>query len=180
MISVLFFIVAIVGAAVQLVVQKRERTPERIVEVLLLWILVVPIGVGSIFSALAHLFYPEQVAASIGWQTSPFQRENAFGDLGYGVLGVLCIWMRGKFWEATVIMSSISLLGDAYGHIYEMVVNNNHSPNNTGALLVMDIVIPIVAIVLLLLLRAMQRRRWTSAGNGLSDSLVAASQQRTQ
>lgn len=157
--AVIFFAIALIGAAIQLFAQKRPRTPERIVEVFLVWQLAVSIGLGSIFGALAHLFYPEQVARMIGWQTSPFQRENAFGDLGYGVPGVLCIWLRGRFWDATVIMASISLLGDAYGHIYELVVHNNHAPDNAGAILYMDIIGPLVAIALLLALRAVQRRK---------------------
>jgi hypothetical protein len=159
MISLILLLVALIGAVAQLALQKRPQTSERVLEVLLLWILVVPIGIGSIFAAMAHLFAPQQTAASIGWATSPFQRENAFGDLGYGVLGVLCIWIRGRFWEATVIMASISLLGDAYGHIYELVINNNHSPNNSGVLLYMDIFVPLLAIVLLVALRTLQQRR---------------------
>jgi hypothetical protein len=159
----LFFVIAIVGAAIQLVLQRRERTRERVLEVFLVWVLAVAIGAGTILAGLVHLFFPEQVAASIGWQTSPFQRENAFADIGYGILGVLCIWIRGTFWEATVIMASVSLLGDAYGHIYEVVVNHNYAPNNTGMLLAMDIIIPVVAIVLIILLRIEQRRTRTSA-----------------
>jgi hypothetical protein len=163
MFSVVLFVIAFIGAAVQIALQKQPRTPERILEVCFVWLAVIAIGVGSIFSALAHLFAPAQTAQSIGWATSPFQRENAFGDLGYGVLGLLCIWLRGNFWEATVIMSSISLLGDAYGHIYELVVNHDYAPNNTGALLAMDIVVPVTAIVLLMLLRLAQRQHATGS-----------------
>jgi hypothetical protein len=117
----IFFLIGLVGAAVQLAVQKRERTRARVLEVFLVWLLATG-GAVSILAGLSHIFFAKQVAASIGWETSPFQRENAFADIGYGVLGVLCIWIRGTFWEATVIMTSISLLGDAYGHVYEMVV----------------------------------------------------------
>ena len=156
MFALVFFVAALIGAAVQLAVQKRERTKERVLEVLLVWLLALALGVTSIFGALAHLFYPAQVAHMIGWEPSPFQRENAFGDLGYGVLGVLCIWIRGNFWLATVIMASISLLGDAYGHVYELVVNNNHAPDNSGAILYMDILLPLVLIVLLAFYRSVR------------------------
>jgi hypothetical protein len=54
-------------------------------------------------------------------------------------------------------MSSISLLGDAYGHIYEINVNHNYSPNNSGPLLLMAIFLPLFAILLLVLLRISQR-----------------------
>jgi hypothetical protein len=160
MFAVIFFVIALIGATVQVFVQKRPRTRARVLEVVLVWQLAVSVGVGSIFAAAAHLFFPDQVARSIGWATgSPFQMENAFGDLGYGALGVLCIWFRNKFWEATVIMSSISLLGDAYGHIYQLVAHNDHAPDNAGAILYMDIIIPLVVIVLLVALRATAERQ---------------------
>ena len=38
-------------------------------------------------------------------------------DLTVGVLGVLCIWLRGNFWLATAIANAVWLLGDAIGHI---------------------------------------------------------------
>jgi hypothetical protein len=157
--SISFPVIALAGAAIQLAVENRPRTTERVLEILLVWILSVALGVGLILGALAHLFRPEQVAESIGWQTSPFQRENAFGGLAFGVLGVLCIWLRGNFWDAMVIGSSISLLGDAYGHIYELVVHNNHAPGNAGVILYTDIIVPVVAIILLILLRSAQHRQ---------------------
>jgi hypothetical protein len=160
--ALLFFVVALAGAAIQLALQKRERTRARVLEVFLVWLLATG-GVGSILAGLSHIFFARQVAASIGWEPSPFQRENAFADIGYGVLGLLCIWIRGIFWEATVIMTSISLLGDAYGHVYEMVVNHDYAPNNTGMLLAMDIIGPVVLIVLLILLRLEERKERTQA-----------------
>jgi hypothetical protein len=148
--SLLFLLIALFGAAIQLLIQRRGLTAQRMLEVLLLWLLVVPIGIGSIVGALAHMFIPDQVATSIGWGTgSPFQLENAFGDLGVGVLGVLCIWFRGSFWTATVIMASISLLGDAYGHIYQLVAHHDTAPNNSGVILYTDIIVPLLAILLL-------------------------------
>jgi hypothetical protein len=55
-------------------------------------------------------------------------------------------------------MASISLLGDAYGHIVEIVLNHDYAPNNTGLLLAMDIVVPVLAIILLILYRLAQRK----------------------
>jgi uncharacterized protein DUF6790 len=149
MFALAFFIAALAGAAIQLGVQKRDRTRERMLDVLLVWLLAFALGVTAIFAGLAHLTFPAQIAQRIGWETSPFQREVAFADLGYGVLGVLCIWLRGNFWFATIIMSSIALLGDAYGHIFELVVHNNHAPDNAGLTLYMDIILPVVLILLI-------------------------------
>src|SRR5581483_7412593 len=119
MTAVVLILVGLVAAGVHIQVEKRPRTAARVFELLVLYQLVLVVGVGSVTAALLHIFAPDQTAQSIGWATgSPFQYENAFGDLGYGILGILCIWMRGKFWDATVIMSSISLIGDGCLHIY--------------------------------------------------------------
>jgi len=153
----IFLVIALVGAAVHLLVQKGPRTPARILEILLVWLLVVGIGVSSIFGAMGHLFMPDEVARSIGWPTgSPFQRENAFGDLGVGVLGVLCIWKRGNFWDAAAIMSAILFFGDAYGHVFEWVAHHDTAPNNIGAPLYADIIVPLLVLILLIAYRQLQ------------------------
>lgn len=155
MFAVIFFIIALIASFVHYRL-RGPHTRARLIELLLVYQLAITIGFGGVFGALAHLFAPKYTADQIGWATSPFQRENAFGDLGIGVLGILCTWLRGNFWNATVIMASISLLGDAYGHIYELVVNHNHHPDNSGAILYMDIIAPLVAIGLLLAWRRLQ------------------------
>lgn len=158
MLALILFFVALLAAAIHILLDKRPRTQARVLELLLLYQLVLSIGVSSIAAAVLHLFAPDATAQSIGWATgSPFQYENAFGDLGYGLLGVLCIWMRGKFWDATVIMASVSLIGDGCLHIYELVVHNNHAVNNAGPTLYMDLIGPLVVIVLLLAYRWAQR-----------------------
>jgi hypothetical protein len=120
-----------------------------VVEILLAWGLAVLIGVNGIVGAAFHVFMPDYTARLIGWATgSPFQFENAMGDLAMGVLGVLCIWIRGRFWLATVIASSIQLLGDAYGHIYQLVAHNDTAPYNVGPILYSDILFPAAVIVL--------------------------------
>jgi hypothetical protein len=75
-----------------------------------------------------------------------FQTEVGFGDLALGVAAVLCIWFRDRYWLAIVVVATISLWGDAFGHIHQEIVNDNHDPDNTGPVLYADIVVPLVAI----------------------------------
>jgi hypothetical protein len=129
---------------------------ERIVEIFLLTFLVLSVGIGSIWAFIGHVFVSSQVAANIGWAPgSPFQLEVAFANLSIGVLGILCYWMRGNFWTATVISSSIFLLGAAYGHIINMLQFANYAPGNAGAVLYMDIIGPIILIALLIVYKVM-------------------------
>jgi hypothetical protein len=96
----------------------------------------------------------DQTARAIGWPTgNPFQSEVAVANLVVGVLGILCYWIRGDFWLATVIATSVWLLGDAVVHIYHIVVNHNYHPGNAGLPFYFDILLPLLLIVLLIIYR---------------------------
>ena len=88
------------------------------------------------------------VALYSGWPASPFEMQLGNVNLGYGVLGILCIWRGDDFWLATIVGSSIWLLGDGIGHIADLILNNNTAPGNIGVPLYTDIIIPIALIVL--------------------------------
>lgn len=48
------------------------------------------------------------------------------------------------FWLATIVVLTIQYVGDAAGHIYYWVVENNTNPYNIGVPLWTDILLPIV------------------------------------
>jgi hypothetical protein len=64
-------------------------------------------------------------------------------------LGILCYWIRGNFWVATVIAFSVQWLGAAVVHIRDVVVAANYAPNNAGMTLYLDILMPMILIGLL-------------------------------
>jgi hypothetical protein len=137
-------------------ITSRALNSKRTVEIFLISFLVISVGFGSIWAFIGHFFLSAQVAANIGWASgSPFQSEVAFANLSIGVLGVLCYWIRDNFWTATVIFSSIFLLGDAYGHIINMIQYSNYAPGNAGSVLYMDIIGPVILIVLLIAYKSM-------------------------
>lgn len=147
----IFLIVTLIGAVLHLFLSKAERTKNRIIEILLLWILVVMIGLGSIWAFMGHVFMADMVAAMIGWPAgNPFQLEVGIANLSYGILGLLCWKFRDNFWTATVIAVSTFYLGDAYIHVVNMMQTGNMAPGNAGYALYMDIIVPIVLIVLLI------------------------------
>jgi len=137
---------------------NKDLNKIRIVEIFLLSFLVISVGIGGIWAFIGHAFLPAQVAANIGWPVSPFQLEVAFANLAVGVLGILCYWIRDNFWTATVISSSIFLLGDAYGHIVNIVLFANNASGNSGSVLYMDIFGPIILIALLIIYKRMQKQ----------------------
>lgn len=170
-----FFFLTIFVAILYIFISKFKNKPlgkKRIVEIFLLTFLVLSVGIGSIWAFIGHYFLSAQVAASIGWASgNPFQQEVAFANLAIGVLGVLCYWIRGNFWTATVISSSIFLLGDSYVHIINMLQFANYAPGNAGSVLYMDIIGPIIIIILLIVYRAMEKEDIKNSIKSIENSI---------
>jgi hypothetical protein len=147
MLQVFFAVLAIAAASVHLVISPRRRSgPVAIVRTYLLYLLFIYVGLMGLFTAYYHVFRPIEASASIGWSTSPYEYEVGMADLTVGVLGVLCLIYRDGFWLATAIADAVWLLGDAVGHIRELVVHNNHAENNAGIFLVFELAMPVLIL----------------------------------
>jgi disulfide bond formation protein DsbB len=136
------FVVAIAVAAL-----RRGHGPAA--ERFLAWILLLPIGITGLWAGLFHVFFPATAAAHIGWQTSPFQFEVGMADLAIGVTACLAFWRDLPFKAAAVCAAAIFLLGDAVGHVRQMMVAGNFAPGNAGVPFYMDVICPLLAIALL-------------------------------
>lgn len=110
-----------------------------------------PIGVTGLWAGISHVFFPATAAAHIGWQVSPFQFEVGMADLAIGVTAVAAFWQNLSFKAAAVCAASVFLLGDAIGHVREMMVAGNFAPGNAGLPFYMDIICPLLAIVLVII-----------------------------
>jgi hypothetical protein len=159
----IFLIVLILGIILQLFLSKKPKTKNRIIEVVLLWLLFVMVGLSSIWGFIGHAFLPAQIAASIGWPAgNPFQFEVAMANLSYGILGILCLKFRDNFWVATIIAISVFYFGAAYGHLMDIMKNANYAPGNAGFPLYFDIILPILLIVLLIAYQITKPQQKTS------------------
>jgi hypothetical protein len=158
MLQVFFAVVALVAASVHLTFSpKRRGSSTTIVGTYLIYLLFIYVGLMGLFTAYYHVFRPLEASASIGWATSPFEYEVGMADLTVGVLGVLCLVFRDGFWLATAIADAVWLLGDAVGHIREMVVHNNHAENNAGIFLVLELAMPVLILGLVFYHRRLTR-----------------------
>lgn len=122
------------------------------VEAFLLAYLVCVVGLQGLWAFLGHYFRPDEVASFIGWPAgNPFQREVAFANLSYGIVGLLCLWFRGGFWIAASLGISVFMLGAAFGHVKGIRETQNRSPGNSGAMLLTDILTPVILLILVVL-----------------------------
>ena len=150
MVSLVFLVLGLVVGAVRVYLDKQPRTIGRVAGIFLLWFLVIIVGIQGIVAFIGHTVFADATAASIGWPAgNPFQSEVAVANLTIGTLGILCYWIRGNFWVATVIAFSVQWLGAAVVHIREIVVAANYAPNNAGITFYLDILMPVILIALL-------------------------------
>jgi len=149
MFSIILLTLAVICSIVHTLSIKRKNV-QRVTEIFLFYLLVICVGISGLFAFVGHAFRADEVARSIGWPTgSPFQFEVALANLAFGILGILCIWIRQNFWVATGIGYSIFLLGAAYGHIKQIIINHDFALNNAGPILyVGDMLIPLLILAL--------------------------------
>jgi len=145
------FVAALVFAAL---LRGRGGAAER----LLAWTLLLPIGVTGLWAGVSHIFFPAMAAAHIGWQVSPFQFEVGMADLAIGVTACIAFWQDLSFKTAAVCAASVFLLGDAIGHIREIMVAGNFAPGNAGLPFYMDIICPTLAIILVIVAKRREVR----------------------
>lgn len=125
---------------------------------LLAWVLLLPIGVTGLWAGIMHVFFPGIAAAYIGWQVSPFQFEVGMADFAIGVTSCLAFWGGWGFRAASVCSASIFLLGDAIGHVHQMIAAGNFAAGNAGLPFYMDVICPLLAIALLIAARPLEDR----------------------
>ncbi len=158
-IYVSIFVLGVVGFFIHLFFSSKRRNSFKILELFLLYQLVFSVGLSSFLAAYGFFFMTQFVADYTHWPSCPFEIQMGNVNLGYGVLGILCIWFRNDFWTATIIGQSIWLIGDGIAHLYDMAANQNYSPGNIGVPLYTDLIVPIILLILLAVYKFLQRKQ---------------------
>ena len=142
----------IIGLIVSLIVIGRlpkPVAPALVVEVLLAWFVFFNVGVSNTYNFIAHAFFGAMSAQYIGWADSPFQFEVAAASLGFAAVGFVAAFRSLEVRLCAILGPSVFTLGDAYGHVREMITANNFAPGNAGLIFYADIFIPVIGFVLL-------------------------------
>ena len=151
LVPVALWVIALVCAVIAVRRAPRPISFAFVVERLLRYILIFPLGVQSLWAFACHVFIPERTAAAIGWATSPFQYEVGVANLGIGVASLYAAFAGFGARAAVAIMATGFLGGAGIGHIRDIASSGNLAPGNTGPILFTDVLTPIAILVLLLM-----------------------------
>lgn len=148
MIFFIYWLIGIIVGIVTTIINPEIRNVQAIATNLLFYQLVITVVLTGIQGFLGHVFKSDMVAGYIGWEKgSPFQKELGYSELGYGIAGILCIWMGKGFWLATILTFSTLFIGATIVHIKETIKNKNFKPGNFFMILP-DLITPLSLIVL--------------------------------
>lgn len=116
---------------------------------LLLFFLVSCVGIQGLVTGTIQIFGAEGHCTYSGRPWSPFVWELGMMNISYGVLGMLCYWLRGSFWAATGIGYSVFLILAFFGHVYEVITQKNYYLGSIGPQVWIDLSIALVLLVLI-------------------------------
>jgi len=150
LVPILLWVAAIVFAAVAVWRGPRPIQQGFVVERLLRYLFVFPLGLLGLWAFVGHVFFPVQAAADIGWQPSPFQFEVGYANLGLGLASLYAAYTTFYARVAVAIAVSCFLIGAGIGHVHDIIEFGNLTPGNAGPILVTDFLTPMTVIALLL------------------------------
>jgi hypothetical protein len=148
-IPVLSWVAALAGAAIAIVSGPRPVAGAFVLDRLLRYAFIFPVGLMGLWAALGHIAFPLRAAQAIGWQTSPFQFEVGVANLGIASAGLYAAFRSFEARLATNLVLACFLIGAGIGHIRDIVRAGNFAPGNAGPIMFTDLLTP-TAIFLLL------------------------------
>jgi hypothetical protein len=157
LVPILLWLAALVSAAIAVWHGPRPIDRGFVIDRLLRYLFLFPLGLLGLWAFLGHVFFAEQSAASIGWAPSPFQYEVGVANLGLGLAALYAAFRNFEARVAVAIAAASFLIGAGIGHVRDIVVAGNLAPGNAGPIMITDFLTPIVILVLLFF--ANQKRR---------------------
>lgn len=150
--NVIMFLLPFLIAGVHVSTSRERMSRKRIVELVMLYFLVINFGIQGVVMGLTQMFMGEEVALYLNWQWSPFLTELGMANLAFGILGLLCYWIRQLyFWLAVGIGYSLFFFLAFWGHLHQILVEANFSWGNIGPVLYTDILSGVVVLALFIM-----------------------------
>jgi hypothetical protein len=120
-VPVLSWLAAFAGAAIALARSRRPLARAFVLDRLLRYIFIFPVGSMGLWAALGHIVFPTRVAQAIGWPTSPFQFEVGVANLGIGLAGLYAAFHSFEARLATNLAVASFLIGAGVRHIRDIM-----------------------------------------------------------
>jgi hypothetical protein len=135
----------------------RPRPIDRsfVIDRLLRYLFVFPLGLLGLWAFLGHVFFAEQSAASIGWAPSPFQYEVGVANIALAALYAAFRDFEARL--AVAIAVACFLIGAGIEHIRDIVEAGNLALGNAGPIMVTDFLTPIAVLALLFVANGKRR-----------------------
>src|SRR5580698_10245953 len=114
----LFEILFVAAFVIAAVIKRPSDFPRRLLD----WLLLLSVGVGSVWAGLFHAFFPHIAASSIGWEVSPFQVEIGVADTAIGMVAIMSFWRSLDFKGAVVGYIVLFYAGVSIGHVCEAII----------------------------------------------------------
>jgi hypothetical protein len=150
LVPILLWVAALAAACLAVWRGPRPVTRDFVIDRLLCYLLVLPLGLLGLWGFVGHVFFPAQSAASIGWADSPFQFEVGVANLGLALASLYAAF-RGFEARLAAALAAAFLLGAGVIHVTDIITAGNFAPGNAGPILVTDFLTPIAVLVLLYL-----------------------------
>jgi len=143
--------------AVHFALMRKPRTLHNVLEIIILYLLVIVFGLGSLLAGLMHVFNGPATAQMIGWPAgSPFQYEVGVADISFGLVCILALFFRGSYWLAAILANSFFLLGAMIGHVHDYLAAGNAAAYNIGPNIILsDLIMPLAVIGLYAVYRSL-------------------------
>jgi hypothetical protein len=168
LVPVALWVIALLCAIIAVRRGPRPITFGFVVDRLLRYVLIFPLGVQSLWAFFCYVFVPEQSAAAIGWEPSPFQYEVGVANLGIGLASLYAAYAGFQARAAVAVMAMCFLGGAGIGHIRDIAIGGNLAPGNAGPILYTDFLTPIAILFLLFM-----STRWKPATDQSAEAVSA-------
>jgi hypothetical protein len=151
LVPILLWVAALACAGVAIWREPRPILRGFVIDRLLRYLFLFPLGVQGLWAFVGHVVFAEQAAASIGWADTPFQYEVGVANLGLGLASIYAAFRGFEARLAVAIAAAGFLIGAGIIHIVDIMGKGNLAPGNAGPILVTDFLTPVVILVLLAL-----------------------------
>ena len=149
LVPILLWVAALACAGIAVWRGKRPIRFSFVVDQLLRYLFVFPLGLQGLWAFVGHVFFAEEAARSIGWANTPFQYEVGVANLGLGLAALYAAFRGFEARLAVAVAWACFLIGAGIIHLMDIAETGNLAPGNAGPIMITDFLTPVAVLALL-------------------------------